>query len=96
MILLCTLASSRYDIYPCLSFLDGPVDFAIRLVDSLASLPHRQVKLFGKFKLLKLILLIEKFFRLVQPPDLVYTITPVPWQQLIINYYEDFLSIVVV
>ena len=74
----------------------GPVDFAIRLVDSLASLPHRQVKLFGKFKLLKLILLIEKFFGLVQPPDPVYTITPVPWQQLIINYYEDFLSIVVV
>ena len=74
----------------------GPVDFAIRLVDSLASLPHRQVKLFGKFKLLKLILLIEKFFRLVQPPDPGYTITPVPWQQLIINYYEDFLSIVVV
>ena len=29
-----------------------PVDFAIRLVDSLASFPHRQVKLFGKFKLL--------------------------------------------
>ena len=95
MILQCTLASSLYDIYPCLSFLDGPVDFAIRLVDSLASLPHRQVKLFGKFKLLKLILLIEKFFGLVQPPDPVYTITPVPWQQLIINYYEDFLSIVV-
>ena len=79
MILQFTLASSRYDIYPCLSFLDGPVDFAIRLVDSLASLPHRQVKLFGKFKLLKLILLIEKFFRLVQPRDPVYTITPVPW-----------------
>ena len=96
MILQFTLASSLYDIYPCLSFLDGPVDFAIRLVDSLASLPRRQVKLFGKFKLLKLILLIEKFFRLVQPPDPVYTITPVPWQQLIINYYEDFLSIVVV
>lgn len=52
MILQFTLASSLYDIYPCLSFLDGPVDFAIRLVDSLASLPHRQVKLFGKFKLL--------------------------------------------
>lgn len=94
MILQCTLASSLYDIYPCLSFLDGPVDFAIRLVDSLASLPHRQVKLFGKFKLLKLILLIEKFFRLVQPPDPVYTITPVPWQQIIINYYEHLLSIV--
>ena len=76
MILQCTLASSPYDIYPCLSFLDkfffsltifansvckekrvqypghGTSGFAIRLVDSLASLPHRQVKLFGKFKLL--------------------------------------------
>ena len=29
-----------------------PVDFAIRLMDSLASFPQRQVKLFGKFKLL--------------------------------------------
>lgn len=76
MILQCTLASSLYDIYPCLSFLDKfffshlpflqtqfaeksgsnilkPVDFAIRLVDSVLSLPHRQVKLFGKFKLQK-------------------------------------------